>query len=146
MIVETSDLADSHSPAPSLPQHKHSMYLDRLLLVQQRLRRNPLFQSANLILPGSGGAHTAHVRSSRVMTQRFLILNVWDCPVCSLSWGRPSLLLCCLGVNHVELEQRFPGTRSTHRLSLYIQTSFRISYTQAGVGRRVSTMMEDQYW
>lgn len=59
-----SGLADSLPPVPSPPQHKHSMYLDRLLLVQQRLRRNPLFQSANLILPGSGGAHTAHVRSS----------------------------------------------------------------------------------
>ncbi|MEW5317701.1 MAG: hypothetical protein WDW38_008982 [Sanguina aurantia] len=42
-------------------EHKHSMYLDRLLLVQQRLRRNPTFQQANLILPGSGGAHTAHL-------------------------------------------------------------------------------------
>ncbi|MEW5303625.1 MAG: hypothetical protein WDW36_006298 [Sanguina aurantia] len=42
-------------------EHKHAMYLDRLLLVQQRLRRNPTFQQANLILPGSGGAHTAHL-------------------------------------------------------------------------------------
>lgn len=80
-----SDLADSLPPVPSPPQHKHSMYLDRLLLVQQRLRRNPLFQSANLILPGSGGAHTAHVRSSLVITQMFLILKVLNCSVCSLS-------------------------------------------------------------
>ncbi|GLC72461.1 hypothetical protein PLESTF_001250200 [Pleodorina starrii] len=34
---------------------KHQVYLQRLLLIQQRLQRSRMFQQSNLLLPGSGG-------------------------------------------------------------------------------------------
>lgn len=49
------------------PQAKHRLYLDRLQLIAQRMRRNKIFQQNNQLLSGSGDTPTAQVSAGIYM-------------------------------------------------------------------------------
>lgn len=49
-------------------QAKHRLYLDRLYLIHQRMRRNKMFQQNNQLLAGSANGPTAQV-PGRVVVQ-----------------------------------------------------------------------------
>lgn len=48
-------------PTPSPPQDKHRLYLNRLNLLLQRLRRNRRFQPPNPLQRAAGAAPQAHL-------------------------------------------------------------------------------------
>lgn len=56
-------------------QDKLQLYLDRLLILQQRLRRHPLFNKP--ALSGMGGSHQDYCEVSQA-------LNQWDCRCCQM--------------------------------------------------------------
>ncbi len=49
-------------------QAKHKLYLDRLHLIYQRMRRNPMFQQQDQIMTNAGDVRRAQVRRLRRMS------------------------------------------------------------------------------
>ena len=120
-----------HGPKAALtaccPQSKHKLYLDRLQLIGQRMRRNKLFQQHTQLLAGSSEELCAQVRSWQpsfrasfdllLLYACFALASQLHCTVeCTVSASlnrhskKQSCLICRCTCMHFKLKLKFLHT------------------------------------